>query len=254
MFFALYAYNTGVDRIDRTQSPDALTLYVINLENRPDRWQSVLEQSRILGFEPRRIVAYDSATSRYHNSLLSPAASACWESHLLALQKFIDSGAESCLIAEDDFYVIHLRRFKKQLAALDSSDWDYVQFGFLNTGFRDRLQRYMTNIEFAQIKLITSSSIFLPKKRSWLERKLRVQRSIGVPLAYVPDDIRAGAHFYYINRSMALKVIGCNMPPFVTADGFFMSLVWIKRFRMLRVRSTAIIQSNSPSSIKVLQE
>jgi GR25 family glycosyltransferase involved in LPS biosynthesis len=171
---------------------------------------------------------------------------------LLALQNFIESEAESCLIAEDDFLVIHPQRFNKQLAALDSSNWDYVQFGFLNTGFRDRLQRYMTNFEFAQIKLITSSSIFWPKKRIWLERKLRVQRSIGVPLTYVPDDIRAGAHFYYINRSMALKIIDCNMPPFVTADGFFMSLAWSKRFRMLRVNSTAIIQSKSPSSIKVL--
>ena len=243
-----------MDRIGRTKSSDALTLYVINLENRPDRWQSVLEQSRILGFEPRRIAASDSVAECHHNSLLSPAASACWESHLIALQKFIDSEAESCLIAEDDFLVINLQRFKKQLAALNCSNWDYVQLGFLSTGLRDRIQRYMTNFEFALIKLVTSSSIIWPKKRRLLEGKLRVRRSIGVPLAYVPDDIRAGAHFYYINRSMALKLIGCNMPPFVTADGFFMSLAWIKRFRMMRVRRTAIIQSNSPSSIKVQHE
>ena len=251
MFFTLCAYNTFVDRMGGTQSSDALVLYVINLGDRPDRWHSALEQSRLLGFEPRRIAAYDSEARRHHNGLLSPAATACWESHLLALQNFIDSKAQSCLIAEDDFLVINLQRFKKQFAALDSSNWDYVQFGFLNTGFRDRLQRYMTNFEFAQIKLVVSSSIFWPNKRIWLGKKLRAQRSIGVPLTFVPDDIRAGAHFYYINRSMALKVLSCNVPPFVTADGFFMSLAWSKRFRMLRVRSAAIVQSNSPSSIKV---
>jgi GR25 family glycosyltransferase involved in LPS biosynthesis len=224
--------------------------YLINLGTRLDRLNSSVIEAKKLELNLIRVEAIPASAKPSNGGLLSPSAHACVESHMTALRLFLATDSEHCLILEDDFIVLSRKRVVATFGRIDLRDWDFVQIGFLNTGFRDRIFRSLTNYETSIIRVIeTLDRHFLPKSLM-ISSRLRIKRIKKVPRGFVPDDIRSGAHAYVISRKMAEKVILLNNPIFLTADGFYSALAWDKSFKIIRVRKSFINQSNSPSSIK----
>lgn len=224
--------------------------YLINLGTRSDRLNSSRIEAQKLSLNLIRVDAVPAITNPPAGNLLSRSAHACFESHMKVLRLFLSSNSEHCMILEDDFLVLSPKRVKVFFSRIELSDWDFVQIGFLNTGFRDRISRLLTNYETDIIRVVESlDRHFLPSRIS-VANRLRIKRIRKVPRGFVPDDIRSGAHAYVISRTMAEKLLLLNNPAFLTADGFYSSLAWDKAFRMIRVRKSFVSQSNSPSSIK----
>ena len=228
-----------------------LTSFLINLEDRPDRLMSAELEAKKLGLSLHRVDAIKSTSAFEGESLLSPAATACWESHKKALSLFLESKNNHCLILEDDFLVISPSGVSRSIAQIQLDDWDFIQLGFLNTGFRDRIQRILSNLETSVFRRLSSLAKVWLFRQTNFDRRLRVHRVRHVPSRFIPDDIRSGAHSYIISRDLAGTVLKLNNPAFLTADGFFSSLAWDKSFKMIRVRRSHINQSNSASSIRV---
>ena len=238
-------------RINANKILPGLSSFLINLEERTDRLRSAEEEARKLGLRFTRVDAVKGTSIFERESLLSPAATACWESHKKVLSLFLESEGNHCLVLEDDFLVISPIGVYRSVEQIQIDDWDFIQLGYVNTGFRDRIQKILTNIETSVFRTLNSLSEIQLFGRLNLGARLRVQRARRVPSRFVPDDIRSGAHAYIISRRLATVVLTLNNPAFLTADGFYSSLAWDKSFKMLRVRNSHINQSNSPSSIKV---
>jgi GR25 family glycosyltransferase involved in LPS biosynthesis len=224
--------------------------YLINLGTRLDRLNSSVIEAKKLELNLIRVEAIPAFTNPSNGGLLSPSAHACVESHMKALRLFLATDSEHCLILEDDFIVLSHRRVVDTFDRIDLRDWDFVQIGFLNTGFRDRIFRLLTNYETSIIRLVETLDRHFSPKSLKVSSRLRIKRIKKVPRGFVPDDIRSGAHAYVISRKMAEKVLLLNNPAFLTVDGFYSALAWDKSFKMMRVRKSFINQSDSPSSIK----
>lgn len=84
-----------------------MLILVINLRSRPDRLASVRAQLDALGLTFTRIEAVDAASAgpMPPTQELSQIERACALSHLKAWRHFIETGAERCLILEDDVII-----------------------------------------------------------------------------------------------------------------------------------------------------
>lgn len=99
--------------------------YVINLDRRPDRWQTISEHLHRIGVAVERIPAVDahtlcSETRNCHPLFgeLDLGATACAPSHGLAMHALLRSGAPAALILEDDAQVV-----QDAALLLNSVDW-----------------------------------------------------------------------------------------------------------------------------------
>jgi GR25 family glycosyltransferase involved in LPS biosynthesis len=229
----------------------AMTSFLINLEQRPDPMTSAIEEARKLKLNLVRVDAVEANSPNLGESLLTPSATACWESHKKALRIFLETEMQHCLVLEDDFLVTSVSGVLDSLGQVSLCDWDFIQIGFLNTGFRDRVSRILTDLETSIFRLLSDlAHLPLFRKRN-LTSRLRIVRVQGVPSRFIPDDIRSGAHAYIVSRNLAQILLSLNQPAFLTADGLYSALAWDKKFKMIRVRRSYIKQSDSPSSIKV---
>lgn len=72
--------------------------YVINLDERTDRWQQCQDEVRRLGGNPERLQRFSAVRSGVHGSI------GCALSHANVLTRFLtESTAPWCLVLEDDF-------------------------------------------------------------------------------------------------------------------------------------------------------
>lgn len=111
------------DPIADIQSPDderapdvSVPIYVINLDRAPKRWERLRDQAAECGFSVTRIAAVDGSKVPFqdwmdfhahqfnsHNGRKPlPGEYGCYASHLMALERFVASGADRAIICEDD--------------------------------------------------------------------------------------------------------------------------------------------------------
>ena len=212
---------------------ETIPLYVINLEHDRDRWDSVCQETKESSFHTIRVSAI-YARDLPHQEFVSPGVNAAWCSHLKAMKKFLDSGAEFALIAEDDFHILNYSDLISQIEILLSNDWDMVQLGFLKPGLDARVKISFANTENLVFRFLgkVSSTHFFATKR--ISSRMRVRQSLGIPKGYVLDDCQPGAHFYLVRRSFCQAVLQLNSPQFLSIDDFYTALSRMRTFRMLR--------------------
>ena len=221
-----------------------MEIYLINLDSRIDRLDSATANGLKFNFEFDRIGAIDSAG--FSNKYVTPQVGACFESHRLAWQNLVKSGKSIGLVLEDDFdfksfSLVEIENF------FESRQIDFLQLGFLKTGFRDRFHLVFTNIKHSLLYVIKFSASLL-RVQSMLDRILIREVILGFP-ELVPSDIRAGAHAYVIRSEMAAELIKLNDPVFLAADDFFMALGRMRGFSMHRFFGSRCGQIPSPTSI-----
>jgi hypothetical protein len=91
------------------------------------------------------------------------------------------------------------------------------------------------------------SRLILPK---FLGAKFLIQEQKNVPFKFIKNDIRAGAHAYFVSKNFAMSMQEINSSPtFLSADQLYMSLGEMRTFNMVRLRKSQINQDSSPSSV-----
>jgi hypothetical protein len=223
--------------------------YIINLEERRDRWSSAIYQFANLPFTPNRVDAISIGIQNIDEfGYLTPGVLAIWSSHLKAMTEFLKTENEYCIIFEDDF-LIEQKDIQKVIEVIKDCDFDFLQLGYLRTRKKDYLDVFYSNTADLIFKLLN----FLSKKNRVLEKhfgnKYLVRRHENTKFTFVMDDIRAGAHAYVASRKFASEMLVINNPPFLSTDQLFISLGTMRIFRMARIRKSLIAQSKSPSSI-----
>jgi GR25 family glycosyltransferase involved in LPS biosynthesis len=227
-------------------------IYVINLKRRSDRRAKVTNSLKSLNINFEIVTAIDAKTLRNRQAKfnLTLPAQACWESHVLAIQSFLKTRSSHAIIFEDDVLLHKWQAIEKIISQKDFSNFDLVQFGFVNTGLIDRIHRNLINFESIVFQLLFYFTKFQPMNR--FKERLRVQRRVDMGFNFVAHDIRAGAQAYMISRNLAHSIVSNSPTPLVPMDGLLMSLNWISKFKVARTLKNLIPQDNSPSSIKGL--
>jgi GR25 family glycosyltransferase involved in LPS biosynthesis len=223
--------------------------YVINLDSRIDRWQSVLNQANQLGLEIERISAVSTLEVETKiETFVTTGVSATWKSHQKAMQAFLQSRDAYALILEDDFKVdCDLNAIIAHTSRLDS--FDFVQLGYLKTSIRDLLDLRIANFQDIGLKILCRF-LSIIQQHNILNSKLRLREQMAVPFSFVRNDIRAGGQAYLVSHNFALASQFMNQPAFLSADGVFISLGDVRSFKMFRSRKSQVNQTDSPSSVQ----
>lgn len=86
------------------------SVWVINLDRRPDRWIKTRDRLHAIGIKPKRWSANDGTKNveylRYkNNKKISPSEAACFDSHVNLWKHLYDTNALPALIFEDDIVI-----------------------------------------------------------------------------------------------------------------------------------------------------
>ncbi|MHB2264171.1 glycosyltransferase family 25 protein [Aliihoeflea sp. PC F10.4] len=144
------AHDQGAgDDTGRGESSSSTPVFVINLDRSPDRYARVAESAARNGIEIERVPGVDGATldltslpgvetgtfSRVNGRPMLKGEAGCYLSHMKAICIFLDSGAETALICEDDVdFTSDTMSFMRDLAMYRG--WDVVKlYSFRARGF-----------------------------------------------------------------------------------------------------------------------
>jgi GR25 family glycosyltransferase involved in LPS biosynthesis len=223
--------------------------FVINLDSRPDRWAEVVKQKSRLNCNVVRVPAVTISKRTLSGSMVTPGVQAIWDSHVLAMKTFLESGEKLCIILEDDFSFTgaDLSIFFQFASEMDM---DFLQIGFLTTSIFEWLSIARTNIVDSLLKILARISDMKYINSIKFFNKLLIREQRGIHQKFVVGDIRPGAHCYLISRKFAESCLKLNYPTAISADGFFMALSWMRTFKMFRLRKSIAQQSNSTSSVE----
>jgi GR25 family glycosyltransferase involved in LPS biosynthesis len=222
-----------------------LSVFAINLDERVDRWQNVLNEQSIHLINPIvRISAIEARNASM--SLTKPAVAACWESHRKTLREFLKTKSDYALILEDDF-TIESRDIHELLHESMNSTLDFIQIGFLNTTLKESIYIRMENLYDCIIRIYG----YIERKvsSSSRSRKALVRERVGLSRKFVLCDVRPGAHAYLVNRVAAQYLSQVNYPTFLSTDDLYMALGPMRAIRMARLRISSVGQIKSKSSI-----
>lgn len=222
--------------------------YVINLNARTDRWESVLSQWTFREIPLIRIEGIDSKSiPSTQNEFLPSAVVANWQSQCRAYSEFLSTSDSHALILEDDFLLGKLN-LNLVTGQRDFEDFDFLQLGYLNNSNSDIFNVKIVNVRDLALKVLSwATSKYL--KQSKVTQKLLLSEQYGIPFSIVLNDARAGSHAYLISRKFAEAMLKINIPTFLATDGLFISIANLRFLKMGRLRKNSIKQSNSPSSI-----
>jgi GR25 family glycosyltransferase involved in LPS biosynthesis len=223
--------------------------YVINLESRADRWNSVLAQSLKLELEIVRIDALPiSSISEEKEGFVASGVAAIWLSHQKAMSIFLESGDTHGLILEDDFLIE--KNFAHKLANISNFvNFDFIQIGYLKTSPFDAIACHVANVVDWLLKALAFSFKIGLLRNARISKKLLVREQVGIPAWLIVNDIRAGGHAYVVSRKFAAAAQNMNIPIFISSDGYFMALGKMRSFLMYRLGRSLVSQSNSPTSV-----
>lgn len=107
-------------------------IYVINLEDRPDRRRQVSAELQRVGLAGERVEVFSARRPDDAGSFPSTGARGCYESHLAVLRQARDRGLRNVLVLEDDVvFSPQLPAAEEELLGqLSSMGWDLVHFAY----------------------------------------------------------------------------------------------------------------------------
>ncbi len=229
-----------------------LIAFLINLDRRPDRWNEFVNNSSGLSFPINKYSAVDGLLLPQDQLKIPMPVAACWMSHQGVAKSFLDSGADYCLVLEDDISLdAKAKRGLEDLCQKDLRGIDLLQIGFCVS--HDRLSnrvRYSTQHYFIGW-LYRSKLLRIRALRQFAKfmygYEFQEQGNLNRPVAVQTFEL--GTHAYIVSRTFAEAILSFNNPVYLPADLAIMELVETKGFNALRLSKSLINQSDSPSSI-----
>ena len=240
-----------------------MKIYFINLDVRPDRKSTFLEQFKNSNLIVERI---EAVSSEYLNhEVAPPSVSACWLSHQKAFRRFTQSKDKYALIFEDDAQVdSKFLEIIKKINIGDNLNFDLLQLGYLkdrnritvDSGKIDYIFRlyqtfvFRTNyaLNVVRNKYYQNVSQTNSTKSRYIEES-RIRKVIGIKHPFVLNSIEAGAHCYVISQKLASALLGLNVNPVIIAtDLLFIELSNSSKFSCARVSKSLCGQNSKLGS------
>jgi GR25 family glycosyltransferase involved in LPS biosynthesis len=185
-----------------------LLVQVINLAKRPDRLTLISADLNKAGLSFETQVAVDGQTVEIESKFLSKSEIGCFKSHVNAMGRQVEAGAQFSLILEDDAAlspVINEKFLSEMTKLMIRNQIDILQIGFIEHFYSLSIKRGI--LEFL-IELL----------------KGRGQKDVS-GMRFVLGEFRAGAHAYIINNRLAEGISSTvNEPPLIPWDGYMQSL------------------------------
>lgn len=170
-------------------------VFAINLRRSMERWARLEPQLRKLGLPWERFEAvdghatpslasmggYDSGLNRWQfHRPLSRGESACYESHLGVLRRFLASGADYALVLEDDVLLLPELGDAVAAALQSAEPWDFVKLGSVSRK-PVRRERRIGHFRWRQYDKVPISGYAHLVSRPGAERVLVARRRYGRP-------------------------------------------------------------------------
>jgi len=220
--------------------------FVINLDERQDRWAEASSQFAKFPFAIERVEAVNSSDVENEEPYVPAGVAATWKSHQKAMRSHLETQFEYAVILEDDFLVV--RDIKKILIRVsDFKGFDLVQLGYLSPSALRKAIRYAIGIRDIFLKILQKISAGIPLNSL---NKLLICEQENIPLSIVLNDIQAGGHCYLVSRKFSTAAQQMNNPCFLSADGMLMALSETRTFKVGRSRINYVKQSDSASSVQ----
>lgn len=226
--------------------------FLINLDERTDRWSTFLDNSPKLDFPVVRYSAISSKSIKSSQLRIPAPVAACWKSHQGVAEAFLKTGAEHCLILEDDVELSNSaisglnKLWRKNLGSID-----LLQIGFCvhNNKLANRTDY---RVQKMLLKMVCVSNLIRLRLAQLFLRFL-----FGYNFSYLsqlaqPVAINAfelGTHAYVVSRSFAEIMLQFNNPVHVPADLALIELAHSGKYRGYRLITSLVNQSDSASSI-----
>jgi GR25 family glycosyltransferase involved in LPS biosynthesis len=214
-----------------------LLIQVINLAKRPDRLALISAELHKAGLSFETQVAVDGQTVEIESEFLSKSEIGCFKSHVNAMRRQVDAGAQYSLILEDDAAlspVVNEKFLSEMTELMIRNQIDILQIGFIEHFYSLSIKRGI--LEFL-IELL----------------KGRGQKDVS-GMRFVLGEFRAGAHAYIINNRLAEGISSTvNEPPLIPWDGYMQTLagqIGRGEIRVARLVKSVVAQASrlSPDS------
>ena len=226
---------------------DSLKVLIISLDTDIRRREACISQ--LLGCQYDFVSAIDGRGKKESISgLVTSPIEAIWQSHNLALRKFLASDSRYCLILEDDFLVKKRKKFDTLVREILQEDFDLVQVGWLVTGVDIVLLRTYEGFLYALCRALNQLSRLSYKLTEVLTKRLRPRRCAEVPKFAIPDSFFPGAHAYLVSRNLAETILNLNNPIFLAVDDFYAALAKMRSFNVFRTRRSFVGQQGKSSA------
>jgi GR25 family glycosyltransferase involved in LPS biosynthesis len=173
-------------------------------------------------------------------------------SHQAVAREFLETGADYCLVLEDDIDLNH-----KSIAGLkDLWEKSFQNIDLLQIGFcvsHDRLSNRVVHSiqyrivgllhQFRLLKLATFRRIL----KSVYGYEFLTLSQLNQPVAVLTFEL--GTHAYIMSSKFAHAILSFNFPVYLPADLAMMELTKTHKYKVFRLNKSLINQSDSPSSI-----
>ncbi len=173
-----------------------LLIQVINLAKRTDRLALISAELNKAGVSFETQVAVDGQTVEIESKFLSKSEIGCFKSHVNAMRRQVEVGAQFSLILEDDAAlspVVNEKFLSEMTGLMIRNQLDVLQIGFIEHFYSLSIKRGI--LEFL-IELL----------------KGRGQKDVS-GRRFVLGEFRSGAHAYIINTRLAEGISGAGTRP-----------------------------------------
>jgi GR25 family glycosyltransferase involved in LPS biosynthesis len=214
-----------------------LLIQVINLASRPDRLARMESQLKKVGLDFETQVAVDGKKAVFDSKFLSMGEIGAFKSHVNAMRRQSETGAEYSLILEDDAalnMVVNDKFLTKMMELMDRNKIDILQIGFI--------------VHFYSFSL----------RSGVLESIINLLNGRGKKdpsgFRYVLGEFRSGAHAYIVSSHLAEGISSVvSEPPLLPWDdwlGLMAKAQTHRNFRIARLVKSVVSQASrsSPNS------
>jgi GR25 family glycosyltransferase involved in LPS biosynthesis len=218
----------------RSASVPRLLIQVINLASRPDRLALIGSRLKNAGLDFETQVAVDGKKAGFESKFLSRGEIGAFKSHINAMRRQNETGAEYSLILEDDAAlngVVDDRFLTKMMELMDRNKIDILQIGFIEHLYSFSLR---SGVLESIINLL-----------NWRGRK------DPSGFRYVIGEFRSGAHAYIVSSHLAKGISSTvSEPPLLPWDdwlGLMAKAQTHRNFRIARLVKSLVSQASRSS-------
>lgn len=226
--------------------------FLINLDKRTDRWTDFLKNSSELHFPTLRFSAVTAESLSLSELRLPSTVAACWKSHQGVAKAFLESDAEHCLVLEDDVHLTHAAiEALNQIWEKSFQGIDLFQVGFCvhNNRLSNRSSYRLQSRLIGLVRSFRMLNFSLTRKilSAFYGYEFLFHEQISQTVAQ--NTFELGTHAYVMSRNFAEAIVEFNDPVYLPADLALMELANTKKFNSLRLVTSLVDQTDSPSSI-----
>jgi hypothetical protein len=217
-------------------NPIKLLIQVINLPNRPDRLALLSSQLKDAGLSFDKLVAVDGKKTGFQSKFLSMGEIGCFKSHVNAMRRQKEVGAEYSLILEDDATltsVVNEKFLSEMMDLMDRNKLDMLQIGYIEHFY-----------SFSLRSGILESVIDLLNGRG---------RKDTSGFRVVVGEFRSGAHAYIVNARLADGISSAvSEPPLLPWDDWLGLMAKAQTHRKIRIARlvNSVVSQASRSSLE----